>query len=128
MDRITNVPGSSRYLIGGVVAYSNEIKMNVLGVSSEALEREGAVSEAVAREMAVGVRRLMSTDLGVSTTGIAGPGGGTPEKPVGLVWIGFADAHGVEAVSVQFEADREMNKLLAGTAVLDLIRKRISSA
>ncbi|HEX7069793.1 MAG TPA: competence/damage-inducible protein A [Rhodothermales bacterium] len=125
LDRITNVPGASGYLIGGVVAYCNEVKKNVLGVSAEALEQEGAVSETVARQMAEGVRRVMATDIGLSTTGIAGPGGGTPEKPVGLVWIGYADADGSEAVVMQFGSDRELNKQLAATAALNLVRKRL---
>jgi nicotinamide-nucleotide amidase len=127
LDRITNVPGASAYLIGGVVAYCNEVKKGVLGVSAEALEQEGAVSETVARQMAEGVRRVMATDIGLSTTGIAGPSGGTPEKPVGLVWIGYADAEASEAVAMQFGSDRELNKQLAATAALNLVRKRVSA-
>ena len=125
LDRITNVPGASAYLIGGVVAYCNEVKKELLGVGAEALESDGAVSEVVARQMAEGVRRLLQTDVGISTTGIAGPAGGTLDKPVGLVWIGYADAEGSTAVSMQFGANRELNKALASTAALNLIRKRL---
>lgn len=127
LDRLTNVPGASAYLIGGVVAYGNEVKTEVLGVSADALEREGAVSEVVARQMAEGVRRLLRTDVGVSTTGIAGPSGGTVDKPVGLVWIGYADASESEAVSLQFGADRELNKQLATTAALNHVRRRLTT-
>lgn len=92
---ITNVPGSSGYFAGGVIAYSNEIKMKLLGVSSETLERYGAVSEQTVREMASGVRGALDTDIGAAISGIAGPQGGTPEKPVGLTWIGLS-APGVD--------------------------------
>ncbi len=84
---ITNVPGSSDYFLGGVVAYSNAAKERLLGVRAETLAKEGAVSAAVALEMARGARRLFDSDLALATTGIAGPGGGTEEKPVGLVYI-----------------------------------------
>ena len=126
LDRITNISGASTYLIGGVVAYCNDVKRSLLGVSEEAIDREGAVSATVARQMAEGVRRLLRTDMGVSTTGIAGPTGGTPDKPVGLVWIGVADERGSEAVAMQFGEDRTVNKQLATTAVLNLIRKRVA--
>ncbi len=86
--RIVNVPGSSRYFLGGVVSYANEIKMRVLGVSADTLSTYGAVSEQTAREMVLGVKKLMGSDCAISTTGIAGPTGGTAEKPVGLVYIG----------------------------------------
>lgn len=92
---ITNVPGSSGYFSGGVIAYSNEIKMRLLGVSEETLEKYGAVSEQTVREMAYGVRRALGTDIGAAISGIAGPQGGTVEKPVGLTWIGLS-APGVE--------------------------------
>ncbi len=87
--KITNIPGASRYFLGGVVAYSNEAKMKILGVSSSTLRVHGAVSEECAAEMAIGVARLFNASVGVSTTGIAGPSGGTKEKPVGLVYIGY---------------------------------------
>jgi PncC family amidohydrolase len=89
---LTDIPGSSHYVTGGVVSYSNEAKMQVLGVSPETLEAHGAVSAETAAEMARGVRTLLQTDLAISVTGIAGPGGGTPEKPVGLVYLHLASS------------------------------------
>jgi PncC family amidohydrolase len=88
--RLTNVPGSSSYFLGGIVAYSNEVKMRVLGVNKETLEKTGAVSKETVIEMAEGVRRILGADIGLSTSGIAGPGGGSDEKPVGLTWIGIS--------------------------------------
>jgi len=88
--RITNIPGSSNYFLGGVVAYSNEAKEKIVGVPHETLLRYGAVSEESARAMAEGARRLLASDLALAVTGIAGPTGGTPEKPVGLVYIALA--------------------------------------
>ncbi|MEN8162293.1 MAG: competence/damage-inducible protein A [Myxococcota bacterium] len=96
-ERITNVPGASGYFRGGVVAYANEAKRDLLGVPEALLAAHGAVSAPVAKAMAEGVRARLGADLGVSTTGISGPDGGTPEKPVGLVFVGFADATGGEA-------------------------------
>lgn len=87
---ITSVPGSSRYFKGGVVAYANEVKTGVLGVRPQTLQAYGAVSRETVSEMAVGVQRLMKTDCAVATSGIAGPGGGTPDKPVGTIWIAAA--------------------------------------
>ncbi len=87
--KITNIPGASRYFLGGVVAYSNEAKIKILGVSSNTLRVHGVVSEECAREMAIRVARLFNASVGISTTGIAGPSGGTKEKPVGLVYIGY---------------------------------------
>jgi len=101
--RIVNVPGSSNYFMGGVVAYDNRAKMKVLGVRAETLLKYGAVSPQTAREMVVGVKELLSTDCAVSTTGIAGPGGGTPEKPVGLTYIGVAVKERVEVFEFVFE-------------------------
>lgn len=89
-NRLTNIPGSSEYFMGGVIAYSNESKIRHLNVPQREIERYGAVSKQVARSMAQGVRKAFSTNLGLSTTGIAGPGGGTPKKPIGLVFIGLA--------------------------------------
>lgn len=88
--RITNIPGSSTYYMGSVTAYAYEAKVRLLGVRWETLEENGAVSEATALEMAAGARRALAADIGLSITGIAGPGGGTPEKPVGLTWIGLS--------------------------------------
>jgi nicotinamide-nucleotide amidase len=124
-NRLTNVPGSSAYVLGGVVAYSNGVKIDVLDVSPAVLEEEGAVSERVARQMARGVRRYLKADIGVSTTGIAGPSGGSPDKPVGTVWIGYADAAGDQALLFRFAHDRVLNKELASTAVLELVRRQL---
>ncbi len=104
---ITNVPGASRYYLGGVISYSNEIKISVLGVSESTIERFGAVSRECAVEMASGIRRVFGADIGVATTGIAGPGGGTPEKPVGLVYIAIASAHDTETHKFVFKGSRE---------------------
>jgi PncC family amidohydrolase len=91
-SRITDIPGSSDYFLGGVVAYANRIKIAQLGVSATTLEDFGAVSREIVLQMAVGVRERFGADLGLSVSGIAGPGGGTPEKPVGLTWIGLSAA------------------------------------
>lgn len=88
--RITNVPGSSNYFLGGVIAYANEIKVKLLGVRWETLEEHGAVSEQTVLQMAYGVRKALGADIGAAISGVAGPEGGTPEKPVGLTWIGLS--------------------------------------
>ena len=103
---ITSVPGSSEVYLGGVVSYSNQVKNEVLGVSAESLEKYGAVSPQVAEEMAAGARRLMRADVAVSVTGIAGPGGGSDEKPVGLVWFGLAAPDRVRSEKKIFQGDR----------------------
>ena len=126
VNRLTDVPGSSAYVVGGVVAYGNTVKLGALGVSEDALENEGAVSEVVARQMARGIRERLGADVGLSTTGIAGPSGGTPEKPVGTVWIGYADASGDEAKLFRLTEDRLLNKELTSTAVLNEIRRRLN--
>ncbi|HXR07202.1 MAG TPA: competence/damage-inducible protein A, partial [Candidatus Acidoferrum sp.] len=105
--RLTNVAGASAVFLGGVVAYSNAIKRDILGVRAETLRQHGAVSEAVAREMAEGARRLVGADYALAVTGIAGPGGGTPEKPVGTAYVGLSESKGT---TVQFQyspVDRE---------------------
>ncbi len=127
--RITNVPGSSAYYQGSVTSYSNEIKERVLHVQRDTLERHGAVSEQAAREMAQGVRDVLCADVGLAVTGIAGPSGGTPEKPVGLVYIALAAPDGVWAERYVWEGnrgdspDRWENKALSAEAVLDLLRR-----
>ena len=126
LNRLTNVPGSSAYVVGGVVAYGNAVKAEQLGVSEAALDAEGAVSEVVARQMAEGIREHLGADIGVSTTGVAGPGGGTPEKPVGTVWIGYADASGSEARLLRLAQDRLLNKQLTSIAVLNNLRWRLN--
>lgn len=124
--RLTGVSGSSDYYVGSVVAYANRVKQRVLGVEAEALETYGAVSEAVAVQMAEGVRTTLDVDVAVATTGIAGPTGGTPEKPVGTVWIGYADAVRSRAVRRQFVEDRALNKELFASAALDLARRELA--
>jgi nicotinamide-nucleotide amidase len=124
--RLTSVSGSSDYYEGSVVAYSNRVKREVLSVPASLFEEYGAVSEPVAVQMAMGVREQLGVDVGVATTGIAGPTGGTPEKPVGTVWLGYADEHRTRAVQRHFVEDRSLNKDLFATAALDLVRREIS--
>ena len=102
-ETVTALPGSSQVFLGGVVSYANSVKENVLGVKGDTLARHGAVSRETALEMAEGVRRLTGADIAVSVTGIAGPGGGTAEKPVGTVCFGVSDRRGTETVRVQFD-------------------------
>jgi PncC family amidohydrolase len=120
-SRITDVPGSSEYFLGGVVAYAYEAKVDLLGVSWDTLNTRGAVSRETVLEMARGVRSRMRADLAVSVSGIAGPGGGTPEKPVGTTWIGLAAEDGEWAKTYRFSKDREGNKALAAKAALNLL-------
>ena len=122
--RLTEPSGASRFLQGGVVAYCNSVKTTVLGVDPTVLILDGAVSETVALQMARGVRERLGADVGVSTTGIAGPTGGTPEKPVGTVWLGYSDDHGEHAVRLQLTTDRMVNIGLTTTAALNLIRRQ----
>jgi PncC family amidohydrolase len=103
---ITNVPGSSTYYLGSITAYAYEAKVRLLGVKWETLEEHGAVSEAVVLQMARGVRRALAADVGLSVSGIAGPGGGTPEKPVGLVWIGLSVPEHEEAHRFVWDGNR----------------------
>lgn len=123
--RLTNIPGSSDYYCGGAVVYGNSQKVSLLDVDEEALRAHGAVSEAVAKQLAEGIRTRLGTDLGLATTGVAGPGGGTPEKPVGTVWIGYADERGPYAVKLQLVSDRLLNKRLSVTAALALLRRQL---
>ena len=122
--RLTAEAGASRFLLGGVVAYCNSVKTALLGVDPETLEREGAVSEAVAKQMAAGARARLGADIGLSTTGIAGPSGGTADKPVGTVWLGYADADGARAVRLQYTTDRAVNIGLTTTAALNYVRRQ----
>jgi nicotinamide-nucleotide amidase len=126
LDRLTDVPGASEYVLGGIVAYCNFVKTAVLGVHERMLIEEGAVSEAVARRMAEGVRVRMGATYALSTTGVAGPGGGTPDKPVGTVWIGLAGPDGSFARRFQFGPDRRTNKQLAATTAIDLLRRLLA--
>lgn len=104
---LTSVSGASAYYLGGVIAYSNDVKEALLGVRHETLVAHGAVSEQTAREMAAGTRERIGSDIGISTTGIAGPTGGTPEKPVGLVYIGISTAEVTIAYECHFKGSRE---------------------
>ncbi|MBO5940058.1 MAG: CinA family protein [Kiritimatiellae bacterium] len=106
-DAITSVPGASEVFWGGVISYDNSVKRDVLGVPEDVLLGYGAVSPQCAAAMAEGARRLLKTDLALSVTGIAGPGGGSAEKPVGLVWFGLSSASGTITEKVVFEGDRE---------------------
>ena len=106
---MTSIPGSSEYYLGSVTSYANSVKTNVLGVDEEIIARHGAVSSECVAAMAEGVRRLTGSDYSVATSGIAGPGGGSPEKPVGLVWIGVSSAYGTETFSMVFKGDRKRN-------------------
>ncbi len=119
---ITSIPGSSEYFTGAVIPYAYEIKMRQLGVKPETLEKYGAVSEPTISEMANLVRARFSTDVGVATSGIAGPGGATPEKPVGLIWIAYSDKHKTVTKKLMLTHDRLLNIKLAATALLNLIR------
>ncbi len=124
-NKFTNISGSSVFLLGGVVSYSNQAKMDILGVPPELIEKHGAVSAEVAQAMAKGARERFGADYAVSTTGIAGPTGGTDEKPVGLVYVGYADANGTTFKKRTFFNDRLGNKERFSQVALDLLRKKI---
>jgi nicotinamide-nucleotide amidase len=125
---ITSVPGSSAYFPGSVVAYSYEMKSKLLGVRSETLSQFGAVSEAAVREMAEGARHTLGVDISVAISGIAGPTGGTPDKPVGTVWMAVSDGSRTIAVKQIFGRDRAKNIHLSGIAALNLVRKFLLAA
>jgi nicotinamide-nucleotide amidase len=122
---ITSVPGSSEYFLGSMIPYAYEIKMRQLGVKPETLEQYGAVSEQTIIEMANLVRAKFTTDIGVATSGIAGPGGATPEKPVGTVWIAYSDKHQTITRKLQLSKERLLNIKMASVAVLNLIRQTV---
>lgn len=122
---ITQVPGASAYFLGGIVSYANEVKINVLGVSADDLKKYGAVSEPVAVQMARGARKVTGADYAVSTTGIAGPDGGTPQKPVGTVWIGIAGPNEAYAREFHFASTRERNIAKASFKALELLLENI---
>jgi nicotinamide-nucleotide amidase len=124
-ERLTSIPGSSDVFLGGVIAYHNEVKRNLLGVRDEDLTRYGAVSEQVALQMATGVRERLGADVGVSVTGIAGPGGGTPEKPIGLMWIAV-HASEVKARRFHVGGDRAEIRQRAAQAALEMVRRSLS--
>jgi len=133
--QLTNVSGSSAYFMGGVVAYSNEVKERVLGVSGETLSAHGAVSEETVREMARGARRLFGTDVAISSTGIAGPTGGTPEKPVSLVYVALAAQDFERCERHLWQGDRLAvrltvrleNKQMTAEAALEMLRQYLEA-
>src|SRR3990172_2590985 len=125
MDRLTDVPGSSAYFLHGDVVYSNESKIARVGVPEEIVAEHGAVSREVAEALAEGIRKQSGTDIGISTTGIAGPSGGTDEKPVGLLWIGFSDKQTTFAMKFNFGNNRRRFKERASQAALELVRRKL---
>lgn len=122
---VTSIPGSSDYFMGSMIPYAYDIKMRQLGVLPEVLEKNGAVSEPTIIEMANIVRAKFNTDIGVATSGIAGPGGATPDKPVGLVWIAYSDKHHTVTKKLLLSKDRMINIRMASIAVLNLIRMNL---
>ncbi|HEX2506781.1 MAG TPA: competence/damage-inducible protein A [Miltoncostaeaceae bacterium] len=120
--RLTALPGSSAYMLGGVISYSDDVKRGVLGVDPGLLRRHGAVSAPVAEGMAAGVRELIGSDWALSITGVAGPGGGTPEKPVGLVYVGLAEADGVATAEHRLRGDREAIRDRSAALALHALR------
>ena len=127
-ERITSVGGSSAYYLGGLISYADEVKVRELGVDADALKRDGAVSEGVARQMAEGVRERFGADVGLAVTGIAGPAGGTPEKPVGLVYIAVAHLRGTDIRRNVFPGDRHTIREWTCRAALDLTRRALQPA
>jgi len=125
--RITNVPGSSNYYNCSVIAYSNQSKIDTLHVSPETLKKFGAVSHQMAIEMAQGIKQISGSDLGLAVTGIAGPGGGTPEKPVGLVYICLASDESVVCEEFRFKGKRGEIKFQASEAALQMIKNRVQA-
>jgi PncC family amidohydrolase len=121
--RITNVPGSSNYYNCSIIAYSNQSKITILHVSPETLKKFGAASRQTAIEMARGIKQVSGSDLGLAVTGIAGPGGGTPEKPVGLVYICLASDEDIVCEEFRFKGKREEIKFQASEAALEMIKK-----
>lgn len=124
---ITAVPGSSAYFMGGIISYDNGIKERLLGVAADTLSQQGAVSAEVAEQMAAGVRTQLGTHWGLSITGIAGPGGGSPEKPVGLVYIGIANGSETRHIECRFgrKKDRDWIRLMSRNTALDILRRAL---
>ncbi|WP_448529055.1 competence/damage-inducible protein A [Raineya sp.] len=120
----TQHAGSSEYLKGALVAYSNELKINVLGVKKETIEEFGAVSEQTVLEMASNIRKLCNADIGIATSGIAGPGGATPTKPVGTIWVAYADEKGASAKLYQLGNDRMVNIQVTANLLIDWLRRK----
>lgn len=124
---ITSVPGASGYYLGGVTSYANSVKENVLGVPEDVIARFGAVSSECVACMAEGVRKLTGSDVSVATSGVAGPGGGTPEKPVGLVWIGVSSPRGTRTLPFYGGQDREHNVALFSRAALEALLEEVQA-
>ncbi len=124
---ITNIPGSSDYYQGSITAYSNEVKVRVVGVKTNTINQYGAVSHQVAEEMALGGRKALAVDICVADTGIAGPGGATPGKPVGLFYIGLSHQAGTYSQKHHFHGDREQNKRDAAEAALACLKQYLIS-
>jgi nicotinamide-nucleotide amidase len=124
---ITNVPGSSDYYKGSVIAYSNEVKIKVIGVKEDTINKYGAVSHQVAKEMAEGGRKLLASDICLADTGVAGPTGATPGKPLGLFYIGLSHKAGVYSREHHFHGSREQNKQDAAKAALDWLKEYLTS-
>jgi PncC family amidohydrolase len=118
---ITNIPGSSEYFLGGIISYSNQAKVDLLGVSWNTLNSFGAVSQETVLEMAIGAREKFNADIAVSVSGVAGPGGGTPSKPVGTVWVGLATRNKNEARHFLFYGNREENKIQSANSALQFV-------
>lgn len=124
-ERLTRIPGSSSFFMGGAVCYSNELKTKLAGVPKSLLEAHGGVSKPVAQALAEGIRRRAGSSLGIGITGIAGPGGSTTEKPVGIVYIALADERGTEVREFRFPGHRERIRHLSSQAALEMIRRRV---
>ncbi len=125
--RITSVAGSSDYYRGSVTAYSNEVKIKVVGVKEDTINKYGAVSHQVAEEMAQGGRQILASDICLADTGIAGPGGATPGKSVGLFYLGLSHQAGTYSRKHNFQGDREQNKLRAAEAALDWLKEYLTN-
>ena len=124
-ERITSVSGSSRYFLGGAVVYSNQLKTAYADISAELIEKHGAVSGEVAAALAEGIRKRCGSTLGIGITGVAGPAGGTPEKPVGLVFLALASEKGTEVAERNFSGDRNRIRWFASQLALDMIRRKL---
>lgn len=126
--RVTDIPGCSAWFSGGVVAYSNQVKMNLLRVPETVLELHGAVSEPVARAMAEGALKVIGSDLALSVTGIAGPGGGTPQKPVGTVFVGLADHQACTVEQFLFAGDRDQVRQQTADQAIIMLKNRLAGS
>ncbi|MEO1729050.1 MAG: nicotinamide-nucleotide amidohydrolase family protein, partial [Bacteroidota bacterium] len=125
MEQLVRVSGASAYLKGGIVAYCNEVKRDLLGVNADDLSEHGAVSEPVVKQMAEGARARLGTDVALATSGIAGPTGGTPGKPVGTLWLAYADEADTYAVRLTLTKNRALNLRLSTMAALNLLRRQL---